>query len=297
MDDEENTQYSAKYGIVTFSLGVLQSDIVEFMPGLPPWKRDAILAVDMADYIPILVKWPYRFWNTTFIDNEPTEFILFNEDRFGFFTWVYNLDHPNLWNESLIWRFDVTMDLAQMVQYQSLNDTIKMIIDLKLSHYFDDIPFPEDIFVADWKTNKYVQGSYSFGQVGFYYDECKSKIRWPLKKSLFFAGEVLNDFDYGFVHTAWLSGQYTANTILSCMGMDGNGIECPDEYVPSSPVSNDCPKSETSTAEKLIPLWIIIGILCGAIIGYFVGRYATKMKGNVDEANLIAMQQNQKYNE
>ncbi len=29
-DNNNNTQYSAKYGIVTFSLGVLQSDIVEF---------------------------------------------------------------------------------------------------------------------------------------------------------------------------------------------------------------------------------------------------------------------------
>eukprot|EP01084_Bolivina_argentea_P118595 210384_1 len=48
---ENTTEYSAKYGIVTFSLGVLQSDIVEFIPNLPQWKMDSLLAFDYIDYV------------------------------------------------------------------------------------------------------------------------------------------------------------------------------------------------------------------------------------------------------
>eukprot|EP01084_Bolivina_argentea_P238374 400485_1 len=98
---ENTSEYSAKYGIVTFPLGVLQSDIVQFIPKLASWKTDALLAFDFIDYVPILVKWPYRFWNNTVVNN--SEIIILNDDRFGYFTWIYNLDHSNLYNGSLIW--------------------------------------------------------------------------------------------------------------------------------------------------------------------------------------------------
>ena len=53
---------NAKYGINTFSLGVMQSDIIEFDPPLPDDKQFAFLAQTMCDYLPVLVKWPYNFW-------------------------------------------------------------------------------------------------------------------------------------------------------------------------------------------------------------------------------------------
>eukprot|EP01084_Bolivina_argentea_P061742 112875_1 len=293
-NDNNNMQYSAKYGIVTFSIGVLQSDIVEFIPKFPAWKMDALLAMDFADYLPILVKWPYDFWSDVItVSDSNTEFIIFNDDRFGFFTWVYNLDE-NVYNGSLIWRFDISLDLARTVQYQNINDTIRLIIDLKLSKYFDNIPEPDDILVASWNANKYVQGSYTFFPVGFEANHGKKVLQSPLGK-LFFAGEVLNDYGYGMVHTAYLSGIRTANQILSCMGYDlevTNGLECPSEYVPSD--DSDCAMEDDSVFKDLVWLWIVLGLVFGIILGYLFAKYFNKKSskgnsnfyGSVDDMNV-----------
>ena len=155
--------YSAEYGIVTFSLGVLQSSIVDFEPELPSWKRNAILLFDFVDYTPIYVKWPTNFWGSYTEFSNITEFILLNDGRFSFFTWIMNLDHPKYYDGSLLWRFDIAIDLAVLVQFQSVEDTIKMIIDLKLRHYFPEshIPEPDEVFVSSWTSNPYIQGAWS----------------------------------------------------------------------------------------------------------------------------------------
>eukprot|EP01084_Bolivina_argentea_P061744 112878_1 len=265
-ETNNNTNYSAKYGIVTFSIGVLQSDIVEFIPQLPTWKIDALLAFNFPVYTPILVKWPYDFWSET-VDSE---FIILNDDRFGFFPWVYNLDY--LFPGSLIWRFDITLDLAEMVQYQNINDTIKQIIDLKLSHYFDNVPNPNDVFIGSWHANKYIQGSYGRWPVHFSSDS-KEAMRWPIKQRLFFSGEGMGD---NFVHGAWIHGVYTANQILSCMGYD-NGLECPTEYIP--PFDDiDCKTMDESVFKQFVWLWIVIGVVFGIILGYLFAKYCTSIK-------------------
>ena len=62
-DGSSPYELTAKYGLNTFSLGVMQSDIIEYDPALPDIKRYAFCAETMADYLPVLVKWPYNFWS------------------------------------------------------------------------------------------------------------------------------------------------------------------------------------------------------------------------------------------
>ena len=283
---EDESVLTAKYGVVTFSLGVLQSDLVSFIPSLPSWKMDALLAFNFVDYTPILVKWPYDFWSDKIGENE---YIILNEDRFGFFPWIYNLDV--VLDGSLIWRFDVSLDLAQTVQYQPINDTIKMMVDLKLKHYFDDVPEPEEVLVAGWNANKYVQGQFSvdihvhihsfYVFTGSYSDwppyfdrESKEAMGWPLSQRLFFAGEAFSDFDYGYVHSAWLSGIETAEQILSCLEDDDSSNECPAEYVPPDDDA-DSVQSE-DTLNDLIWLWIALSFVLGMLIHYLFWRYCAR---------------------
>merc|ERR1712228_398214 len=227
----------------------------------------------------ILVEWPYNFWNDTIAD---AEMIILNDDRFGYFPWIYNFDR--LFPGSLIWRFDLALDIAQRVQYQDVNDTIKEIVELKLKHYFDDVPYPKEIFVSKWTKNKYVQGAYSNWPVGFDNDS-KEAMGWPLSQTLFFAGEAMSDFDYGYVHSAYLSGIDTANTILSCMGND-NGLECPSEYMPSSD-SDNCSASmnDESIFKDLILLWIVIGVLLGIVLSYLFAKYCSKINKNQNDGS------------
>merc|ERR1712125_159722 len=69
---------------------------------------------------------------------------------------------------------------------------------------------------------------------------------------LFFAGEALADFDYGYVHTAYLSGVATANQILACMGFDPmitDDSECPTELPFDDDAMSECKERDRSFGE------------------------------------------------
>ena len=58
--------YKAKWVIITFSIGVLESDLVRFVPKLPAWKMEVIYMFKMTRYIKIAVKFPSNieaFWD------------------------------------------------------------------------------------------------------------------------------------------------------------------------------------------------------------------------------------------
>jgi len=273
---EDGTEYYADYGVVTFSIGVLQSDIVDFVPPLPSWKRQRIQSFHSISYTPILVKWPYDFWTEELGDSP--HYLLLNDDRFGFFPWIYILDHAELFEGSLIWRFDVSLEIADIVQRQSLNDTVRMIVDLKLSHYFDDVPYPEDIFVADWNTNRFTLGSYSHWPIGFDLLD-KEALKSPVSERLFFAGEALSDLDFGYVHSAWLSGQETANHILACSGND-DSAECPavfEETTESVMISDD----DESLLTEFVWIWIVVALLVGMCIQFVIERACSRSRKHV----------------
>ena len=52
----EANVYTAKWVIVTFSIGVLKSDLVSFEPKLPVWKEEVIYMFKMTRYIKIFIK-------------------------------------------------------------------------------------------------------------------------------------------------------------------------------------------------------------------------------------------------
>lgn len=68
----------AEYAICTFSVGVLQNDVVDFEPSLPDWKQTAIETFAMGTYTKIFMQFPpdQVFWNTStqfFLYADPTE--------------------------------------------------------------------------------------------------------------------------------------------------------------------------------------------------------------------------------
>ncbi|KAF5656488.1 n1-acetylpolyamine oxidase [Fusarium circinatum] len=53
----------ASYAICTFSLGVLQKDVIEFKPKLPHWKQSAIDQFAMGTYTKIFMQFNESFWD------------------------------------------------------------------------------------------------------------------------------------------------------------------------------------------------------------------------------------------
>ncbi|KAL6645017.1 hypothetical protein ACP70R_016625 [Stipagrostis hirtigluma subsp. patula] len=78
---EDNSLYKADYVMVSASLGVLQSDLIQFKPQLPTWKVVAIYQFDMAVYTKIFVKFPKKFWP----EGKGREFFLYASSRRGYY--------------------------------------------------------------------------------------------------------------------------------------------------------------------------------------------------------------------
>ena len=52
----DGTKYTGEYVLVTFSLGVLQNNLVQFIPPLPEWKIQAFSQFIMGSFTKVLVK-------------------------------------------------------------------------------------------------------------------------------------------------------------------------------------------------------------------------------------------------
>eukprot|EP01084_Bolivina_argentea_P249662 418042_1 len=159
---DSTKQYHAKYGLVTFSIGVLKSNppIVQFSPPLPSWKQQAIDDTDFGHYGAVYIEWPNAFWSATHPEIDDNELNVLVDERYGYFVWFINLNHDNLIPGSLMWRFDITEELAIRFAGQDIETSTNELINDKLSLYWDidDIPEPVSVFVGNWSVNPYVQG-------------------------------------------------------------------------------------------------------------------------------------------
>ena len=61
----QTKQYCANYAIITFSIGVLQSEEInmKFEPDLPQWKQDVINMFSMTHYLKMYAEFPTVFWD------------------------------------------------------------------------------------------------------------------------------------------------------------------------------------------------------------------------------------------
>ena len=88
VDTTGGDRFTANYVIVTFSLGVMQSGNVEFKPALPDWKQYSIAAGNINTEFPIYLRFPAdqpAFW-------DDTSFILYTDDRRGYYTMWTNME-------------------------------------------------------------------------------------------------------------------------------------------------------------------------------------------------------------
>ena len=77
--------YQADFALMTFPLGVLQNDVVNFIPEMPRWKREPIFKVDVAHYAHVFLKFDEKFW-----DDE--EWLLYAHSRKGYYPMFSGFD-------------------------------------------------------------------------------------------------------------------------------------------------------------------------------------------------------------
>ncbi|KAF7051601.1 hypothetical protein CFC21_059825 [Triticum aestivum] len=196
---EDNKVYKADYVMVSTSLGVLQSDLIQFKPQLPTWKVLSIYQFDMAVYTKILSSSPRSSgrkvksqWNCYVIQE-------------------FEAQYPDA-NVLLV---TVTDEESRRIEQQSDNQTKVEIMEVLRSMFpGEDVPDATDILVPRWWSNRFYKGTFSNWPIGvnrYEYDQ----LRAPVGR-VYFTGEHTSEHYNGYVHGAYLSGIDSADILINC---------------------------------------------------------------------------------
>ena len=207
---EEGKRYCGDYAIVTFSIGVLQAAIqyedypVQFDPPLPQDKQNAINDVTLVQYGKIFLTFPEAFWNETegqqilgYVSSQRGEYPYFIIDGY----------RPNTITT------DVTETLAVQIANQPITKTVDEVMTILRKFYGDNIPDPDSVVISNWTNDPLFFGTWTAYNVGVPVD-IFDRLLSPVGR-LYFAGESLNQTNYGFTQGGYGSGAYVANKISS----------------------------------------------------------------------------------
>ena len=197
----------AQYAISTIPLGVLQKGIVEFDPPFSTDKNDSIKRFKMGNYEKIYVQFPENFWGDKEVlfslntDRPPSESIM---------TWGLNLDIDKYFKNSKMLTFHSMGPTARRIAEQDDEITKKEVNMIMRKMFPGKAVNASNILVTNWANEEYTYGSWAAMPEKF------SKTDWSLvrqnEKRLYFAGEHTSS-NYGFVHSAYQSGEQTAKEI------------------------------------------------------------------------------------
>ena len=213
--------YCGKYGIMTFSAGVLQAAIrgdknsVQFEPPLPKWKQDAINNISVVFYAKNYLVFPERFWNETDEDQQTFGYVA---DERGYYP--YFILDKNLPNTIFV---DVVQDLAIKVAEQTQEETVNEIMAI-LKKIFDNdtLPQPETAVISKWHLDPFFRHSYSDYGPGVPESVFDDLLR-PVNGRLYFAGEALNRTNFRYTHGAYGTGVNAAEQIVTLPAEDSAG--------------------------------------------------------------------------
>ena len=207
----DGSTYCADYVLTTFSLGVLQHKLVNFLPSLPEWKTNVIDTIRMGNFTKVFAKFPRKFWSDE-------EWILHVSNRTGYYPCFLNLGAKGLLpaGTNVLVGFLIG-DEAQRVEEQSVDETKAEIWSImkKLfsSDKLQDIPEPTEVYVPDWSKNPLQMGAFSV----LPYDlttEMMQQMQAPVGR-VHFAGEATDEIFSGYVVGAMRSGEREFNKIMA----------------------------------------------------------------------------------
>ncbi len=194
-------EYCAPHAIITFGLGVLQSNAVQFLPLLPESKQSAINSCIFVVYLKIFLEFDSIFWkNETMVDN----FLYVDKIRGHFCQFQpVKKDMPVIFTT-------VTDTIAKSIYTQPKQDIINQIMKPLRLIYGKDIPDPLEVTIPDWYVNPLYHGTYTSPPIGCNISQIAQSVG-----RLYFAGEATSERYYGYAHGAYYSGINTAKNIIN----------------------------------------------------------------------------------
>ncbi|PNY29651.1 Polyamine oxidase [Tolypocladium capitatum] len=209
--NEDGGCVSAAYAICTFSLGVLQNDVVKFSPELPKWKETAIRKFSMGTYTKIFFQFNETFWP------EDTQYFLYaSPTTRGYYPLWQSLSTEGFMPGSNIIFATVTNDESFRLEQQSDDETRAEALEV-LREMFPDknVPEPTAFTYPRWTKTPWAYGSYSNWPIGTTL-EMHQNLRANVGR-LWFAGEALSAEYFGFLHGAWFEGREAGEQVAGLL--------------------------------------------------------------------------------
>jgi polyamine oxidase len=202
----------ADYAVCTFSLGVLQNDVVTFDPVLPAWKQASIEGMQMGTYTKIFFQFPPSADGTFFWehgDDATTQFFLYADPtERGYYPVFQSLNAPGFIPGSGIFFVTVVYAQSYRAEQQSNDATKAEVMEVLRTMFGSNIPDPIDFMYPRWSTEPWAYGSYSNWPPGLSL-ETHQNLRANLGR-LWFAGEATSVGYFGF-----LQGKMVSRTTLN----------------------------------------------------------------------------------
>ena len=260
-----------EYGIVTFSIGVLQHWIESekkpkygiFSPALSDAKQRAICSSKMGDYLKIFVRFAKPFWDE---DKDYIYRTVANPADYGHYQVIqpYSSDPPII--------LMTLVDGKAREAFEKGEKRIKEDIQNVLHEWYGNtVPDLTDIHFKDWTCDQYFRGSFSNNPLGLTEID-KEELSEPEGK-LYFSGEGNSIKHGGTVHGAYCSGVETAIKIVKAKKGSATTITSsllygcekgqimPDQSNTAEQVS---PSSATTLSVSVLAMMSVLVILLAA---------------------------------
>jgi len=202
--------YIADSVVVTVPLGVLQQNLIEFVPELPEKKKDAVKNINLGNVNKVIFKFPYKFWG------DDKMFFIERENRSAFSTWFNN---EVMVSEPVIYSI-ISGDYSREIEKKTDEYIIEEAMKPLRTVFGENIPNPDSFLITRWGLEPYILGSYS--APGHNQDDLKlrTELANPIENKIFFAGEATSVNEYGFTHSALNTGLREAKKIKELYPLD-----------------------------------------------------------------------------
>jgi len=198
---------NARFCIVTVSVGVLAADGIRFIPELPNWKREAIDGFGMGNFVNIALK----FRKERIIPVPDLAYFWVTGAQDQMLSFISNLGG---WGISrAVASGDLAKQLEDAGEKASINFAIKRLESALGSRVARSFQKGK---VTRWTRDPLTRGTWAFAKPGKAH--LRRKLRDPVGKQIFFAGEACHPDMFTTCHGALMSGQSTARVIASRLG-------------------------------------------------------------------------------
>lgn len=198
---------TARYCIVTVSLGVLAAGGVRFLPDLPDWKREAIDGFNMGNYLTVGLK----FKKKRIIPVRNNVWFWANGSHDQMLEFMSNMGG---WGVS---RANASGNLAKELENAGEKSAINFALKRLKSALGSRVTrsFRKGS-ATTWINNPLTRGTWAFAKPGKAH--LRPDLRLPVGKSVFFAGEACHANMFATCHGALLSGQSTGRSVARRLG-------------------------------------------------------------------------------